>query len=254
MNLIRGFFVAFSMYSKIPVPRTEWTKESMKYSMCFFPLIGVVIGALVLLVNRGAEILGVSQVLKTILLILIPIVVTGGIHLDGFLDTSDALSSYQSREDKLRILKDPNAGAFAVIMGIVYIVLSFGIWYDIPAQYLPVLVPGFVLSRALSGIAVVNFRKAKDTGLAATFAEMALRRKVTVTLVIYLIICVASMLYLDPITGAAGLGGAAISFAYYRWMSYRTFGGITGDLAGFFLQICELAIPAAMLLLIYLCK
>ena len=45
MNLIRSFFIAFSMYSKIPMPRTDWTKESMRYAMCFFPVIGAVIGA-----------------------------------------------------------------------------------------------------------------------------------------------------------------------------------------------------------------
>ena len=40
MNLIRSFFIAFSMYSKIPMPRTDWTKEAMRYAMCFFPVIG----------------------------------------------------------------------------------------------------------------------------------------------------------------------------------------------------------------------
>ena len=43
MNLIRSFFIAFSMYSKIPMPRTDWTKEAMRYAMCFFPVIGAVI-------------------------------------------------------------------------------------------------------------------------------------------------------------------------------------------------------------------
>ena len=42
MNLIRSFFIAFSMYSKIPMPRTDWTKEAMRYAMCFFPVIGAV--------------------------------------------------------------------------------------------------------------------------------------------------------------------------------------------------------------------
>ena len=49
MNLIRSFFIAFSMYSKIPMPRTDWTKESMRYAMCFFPVIGAVIGGLLYL-------------------------------------------------------------------------------------------------------------------------------------------------------------------------------------------------------------
>ena len=45
-SLWNSFVVAFSMYSKIPMPRADWNKENMKYSMCFFPWVGLVIGAL----------------------------------------------------------------------------------------------------------------------------------------------------------------------------------------------------------------
>ena len=45
-SLINSFVVAFSMYSKIPMPRADWTKENMKYSMCFFPWVGLAVGAL----------------------------------------------------------------------------------------------------------------------------------------------------------------------------------------------------------------
>ena len=49
MKFLEPMIVAFSMYSKIPMPRIEWNKENMKYTMCFFPLIGVVTGALIYL-------------------------------------------------------------------------------------------------------------------------------------------------------------------------------------------------------------
>ena len=60
--------------------------------------------------------------------VLLPVLVTGGIHMDGFLDTTDALSSWQPREKKLEILKDSHAGAFAIIMGCSYFVLALGVW------------------------------------------------------------------------------------------------------------------------------
>ena len=46
MHLIKSCLIAFSMYSRIPMPRTEWQEEDMRYVMCFFPLIGLAIGLL----------------------------------------------------------------------------------------------------------------------------------------------------------------------------------------------------------------
>ena len=106
MNLIRSFFIAFSMYSKIPMPRTDWTKESMRYAMCFFPVIGAVIGGLLYLwIYLTGDSTG--SLFRAAVAVLIPIIITGGIHLDGLLDTTDALSSYKSMEEKLRFSRIP---------------------------------------------------------------------------------------------------------------------------------------------------
>ncbi|HBG11300.1 MAG TPA: adenosylcobinamide-GDP ribazoletransferase, partial [Clostridium sp.] len=88
------------------MPQLEWTTERMKYAMCFFPLIGAVIGLLEFAVYLGCNALGFRN-LGQILPIVIPILVTGGIHMDGFLDVVDARSSYGDRKKKLEILKDP---------------------------------------------------------------------------------------------------------------------------------------------------
>lgn len=242
MNLIRSFLIAFSMYSRIPVPGTDWNREAMKYSMCFFPLIGVVIGAFVLFWDWAARALACNGLLYGVGLVLIPVAVTGGIHLDGLLDTADAISSYKTREERLEILKDSHAGAFAIIVGISYFLLYVGVASEAAAENIPVLAVGFVLSRALSGFSIVSFRMAKNTGLAATFSDMALKTRVRVVMVLYVLCCGALMVYLNPRSGLWGLLGAGGAFVCYRRMSYRIFGGITGDLAGFFLQICELAI------------
>lgn len=248
MNVVKSFFIAFSMYSKIPMPRIEWTKESMKYSLCFFPVVGVVIGIFWTAWMYIAEALGAGTVFRTAVLVLLPVAVTGGIHLDGLLDTADALSSYKSMEEKLRILKDSHAGAFAIIVGISYFLLYFGILSEADSISVLVLAFGFVLSRALSGLAMVSFKMAKNTGLAATFSDMAAKGRVRVVLLLYVLACVAVMLVLRPLEGAVCVIGALLTFAFYRRMSYRKFGGITGDLAGFFLQICELVMALCVIL------
>ena len=98
MKVLESIVVAFSMYSKIPMPHIEWNKENMKNVLCFFPWVGAVAGVLVWLWFRVSDQLGFGVMLRASVAVLIPVLVTGGIHLDGLLDTADALSSWQTRE------------------------------------------------------------------------------------------------------------------------------------------------------------
>ena len=112
MIVLQTVAVAFAMFSAVPVPQFNWTEKNMRYAMCAFPLIGVVIGLLWFLCG----VLPLPGAARAAGFCLIPVWVTGGIHLDGYADTCDALSSYGDREKKLEILKDPHCGAFAVIL------------------------------------------------------------------------------------------------------------------------------------------
>ncbi len=156
-SLWNSFIVAFSMYSKIPMPRADWNKENMKYSMCFFPWVGLVIGALELGWFYLAAWMELGDIFRSAVMVLIPVAVTGGIHLDGLLDTADALSSWREKERRLEILKDSHAGAFAVIIGISYFVLAFGTASMVSAECLPVLCLIFALARTYSALSVENF-------------------------------------------------------------------------------------------------
>jgi len=247
-NIFQSFVVAFSMYSKLPMPKVEWNDKNMKYCICWFPLIGAVIGLLLNGWYALADRAGFGLLLRTAVLVLIPVAVTGGIHLDGLLDTADALSSYKSKEEKLEILKDSHAGAFAIIVGIAYFVLALGVYSEADGKHLQVIGLGFVLSRAFSGLALVSFQKAKNTGLLRTFADAAANRKVAGSMAVYLVLTGAGMLALDVKMGAAAIGAAVLVFLWYRSMAYRKFGGITGDLAGCFVQVCELAVALAAVL------
>lgn len=247
-ELLQGFVVAFSMYSKIPMPRIEWTKKNMKYCICFFPLIGLVIGALMCGWFYLARYAGFGVNFRTAVLILIPVAVTGGIHLDGFLDTSDALSSYKSQEEKLQILKDSHAGAFAILMGVCYFVLDFGVFSEMTSDRLTVLGLGFMLSRAFSGLGLVTLKKAKNTGLLYTFADAAANKKVAVVMSVYIAVTAGIMIWMNVIYGAVCVGLAVLSFLWYRHMAYGKFGGITGDLAGCFVQVAELVMALGVVL------
>ena len=249
MNLPGSMMIAFSMYSRIPVPQVQWTKERMKYAMCFFPLIGAVIG----LMEYGAILLfrtmGFSF-LTQILPVVIPVAVTGGIHMDGLLDVIDAKSSHGETEKKLEILKDPHTGAFAIIGCGIYFLLYLAFFMEMRPVMIPSFCITFVITRALSGLSVVTFPMAKKSGLAAAFSDGAHKRVVGTVMVLYIFI---SLIAIWLFTGAFAVSGViAISFVvflYYYHMSKREFGGITGDLAGYFLQILELALVMGLAIL-----
>ena len=98
----------------------------MRYALCFFPWVGAVIGALWYLWKWFCDRFAVGTLCYAAVGTAIPILITGGFHVDGFLDTCDALHSYQPRERKLEILKDSHIGAFAVIMLALYGLIFLG--------------------------------------------------------------------------------------------------------------------------------
>lgn len=248
MYLLESCAVAFSMYSKIPMPRVDWNEKNMKYAMCFFPVIGAVIGILEVLLGGLLFKAGVGRLFFAAAMTLLPVLVTGGIHMDGFMDTMDAVSSYGDREKKLMILKDSNSGAFAILGLGCYFLWSLALWSEVSYEMLPVIACGYVLSRSFSGFSIVTFQAARNSGLARTFQDGAKRKNVRVVMILYLLVFSALVLFLSPILGGAALTASVLAFLYYRRLCDKQFGGVTGDLAGYFLQICELAVLTAVVL------
>ena len=242
---------AFAMFSKIPVPMVDWNKENMKYMMCFFPFVGAVIGMLTWLTGC---ILGNHVKLEpfflTVILTVIPVVVTGGIHVDGLLDTSDALSSWQERTRRLEILKDSHAGAFAVITAGVYFILWLGAWSQLQnnPKGICIMSMGYMMSRCLSGIGVITFPKAKSDGTVAEFSRNASEITARNILMVMFVILMALMLRVSPVMGVLAVLSALLVFWWYHHMAMKYFGGTTGDLSGFFLCICEVVMALVLAL------
>ena len=92
-GILETVAVAFSMFSALPMPQISWEKRNMRYALCAFPLVGGVIGGLCWLWGELCQWGGVPDLLRGAVLCLLPAAVTGGIHLDGYCDTVDALAS-----------------------------------------------------------------------------------------------------------------------------------------------------------------
>ena len=241
MTALQTIAVAFAMFSAIPTPQFDWNEKNMRYALCAFPLIGVVCGALWCAVGA----LPLPTLARAAGLCLVPVWVTGGIHLDGYADTCDALSSYGDTAKKLEILKDPHCGAFAVIRLCSYFAAYFALCgcVQFTLRVGAIWTLALVGERALSGLAVAAFPLAKNTGLAHTFATAADRRHVRRVLAALAAVLAAALAVLG---GWALVLAAAVVFARYYRAATKQFGGTTGDLAGWFLQKCEIWMLAAL--------
>lgn len=241
-KLLSGLSTAFSLYSAIPVPRAEWTADSMRYALCFFPLIGAVVGAAAFGWYRLCLYIGAVPGLFAAVAALLPAILTGGIHLDGFIDTADAISSHAPAERKLEILKDSHAGAFGILFLAGYLLLSFGLWtqlYAAPRQLVLVLA-GYVLSRCANALSIATFPTARSSGLVHLFAGSADKRAVVVCNGMIAVLVTACCIVLSPLWGTVSAAACALYFYFHRRFCLREFGGNTGDLAGFLLQNLEL--------------
>ncbi len=251
MRAISSIISAFSMFSQIPMPRIEWREDSMRYMMCAFPLVGLVVGLLLFAWCHVGMMFGMSALVFATGLTVIPLLLTGGIHLDGFCDVVDALSSHAEPERKRAILKDPHIGAFAAIGIGCYLLVFLACASEVPmtvrAALALLVIP--VLGRCCSGITLLVFPRSASQGLLSMFKESASKRVTLGILVVELVACLCVIGFLSlPLLGAIAVV-LALCTGVLHHIAMAEFGGMSGDLSGFYLQLCELAMLFCLALL-----
>lgn len=248
MKLYQSLTLAFAMYSKIPMPYVEWDEDSMRWVFCCFPLVGAVIGGALWLWLTLCFHLGLGRELTALGALGLPLWISGGIHLDGLCDTCDALGSHQPRERKLEILKDSHIGAFGVMGCVVYLIALYaglsGVEWTGEAVGTLCLTP--VLSRSFSGLMAVSCPNARGSGLLFTFTGAHTSGWNRVLLALWLLIVSGAIVMLGGRLGVCAALAMLVVTAYYLHMSRKEFGGITGDLEGWYLQLLELAAVLAV--------
>lgn len=248
-NLFKSMAITFAMYSKIPVRNFNWEKENMKYCLLFLPVVGIVEGVFLIAFSIFLNKLNVNPILIAAVLTVLPILYTGGIHMDGFLDTMDALGSNQDKQKKLNILKDSNSGAFAIIGGLVYILLYFASLLTFQGfTRIYILAVSYMLIRAYSALSLIVFKNARGSGLAFEFADKSLIYTNRTVLIGFILLGSVAMIIINVNYGLLCAISTFLVFMYYRVKSFEEFGGITGDLAGYFLQLAELVVVLVLAL------
>lgn len=238
MNILRGLAMALSTYSRLPVPMVEWTQEGRRWTLMWFPIVGLVVGASLWLWLWLARWLQINIILQAAVCTALPIWVTGGIHMDGFCDVCDALASHSDQNRMLEIMKDSHTGAFAVIGCQLYLLLAFALWSQAePWKWQSILFLFPVLSRSLSALFALTLPNARGTGMLSQVADGGKAGRWV--LIPVCLVCMI-LLALQGIPGFGVLIGMLCAVLWYSRLTLFWFHGTTGDLSGWFLQICEL--------------
>ncbi len=248
-RLIKGFVMSASMFSAIPVPQI-WDDDAFPLVVPFLPVVGLCIGVIWFGLGFLLSAFNVHIILRAILLTFCPLFLCGFIHIDGYMDTSDAIFSRANLEKKRAILKDSHVGAFAVIALLVYILIVFASIYAVidrlntfnPRRYIAfILLP--VLSRSISGFALLTNDPISETGFGAMFSKNT-KTEHKIALIVCACICSVAGLAIAALTGEikTALAICAVCLGGLFATSYVTkqLNGISGDLCGFIITVSEL--------------
>ena len=247
--VLETILVAFAMFSAIPLPRVDWNGRNMRYALCAFPLVGLAVGGALWCWWWLCGLLGLGQLLAAAGMTLLPILVSGGIHMDGFCDTVDALSSHAPPERKREILKDPRTGAFGAMAVPAELLLYAGLCAELPLGERTALALALhqIMARALGGLAGTVFPMSGGRGLLASFRAGA-TGKAPWILGGWVVLAGAGLVWLAPVSGLVSLLACGLCLFYVYRMARREFGGMSGDLAGYLITVSQLVLLACFVI------
>ena len=238
-----GFLMALTMYTIIPVKFHKWEEENRPQMITCLPFVGLVIGAI------WAAILYVLQFAVTgdflpkpiaaVLFALYPFIISGGLHLDGFMDVTDATKSCRDLEERRRILKDSHVGSFATVGAIMLFLLWFAasLSFDFCAEDFHILVFLPIVSRSIGGLAVSLLPTMTTSEYGEKFRSGISKGKIAFITICIVISIVASVF----LCGMDAIAVIALVIAAWAaiFKAYKSLEGMNGDIAGYSIVVSE---------------
>jgi len=232
-----SFLLALQFLTIVPVKIKEISEKKIAGSAIYFPLVGLLLGLALSGIDALLLALNAPPAAVNIILVVALIGITGGIHMDGLSDTSDAFLSGKTRDEMLAIMRDPHVGVMGVLSVISVILLKIGLLSALAAQLKPVaLILMCVLSRWSSVLAMTLFPYARNDGKARAFMQ-------GMNLKIFVLSSITVLVFAFAVWRAKGLItlliAAGCTYLIGKF-SYRKIGGITGDTLGATIELTEL--------------
>ena len=240
-KFIKAFCMSFSMFCAIPTPFSHvWDENSRSLMLTVFPFVGTIIGGIWTLVFIMLNKLNIPLLFSSAVLTLIPYLLTGGIHLDGYMDCCDAIFSRRPLEKRREILKDSHIGSFAVIGIIILMMLGFSAFASAKSNVSPFeLIMICTVSRVCSAIGVSTLKPMSHSEYAGSFQKDISKTNIAILCIIGLVSFVISIVafgYKGLIVSMVTALGYILATAY----AFKDLDGFSGDVTGFGHTIAEL--------------
>ncbi|MFD2670295.1 adenosylcobinamide-GDP ribazoletransferase [Marinicrinis sediminis] len=252
VSWLQAGVAAIQFLTVLPIPMAiPYTSHVLRRSVVWYPAAGAVIGMVTAVTAVLLDGLLPSSV-GAVLVLIVWVVMTGGLHLDGLMDSADGLLSHRSRERKLTIMKDSRVGAMGVIVCVFYVLLKGTLMTTLLEGEQGQIIMGLLLipvwSRAFLPVAMSVWPYAGQQGsLGASYASMHIKYAFTA-------ICIALLLtvFVRWGTGAEpSITFAALPLLAFAagvllsiWVTYEL-GGLTGDIYGALNELIELILLLA---------
>ena len=178
---MKGFLLLLSFMTRIPMPKTDYDEEKLGKSMKYFPVVGIIIGFILLffciIFNFILKNISYSAILPLMIIVVIltDLITTGALHLDGLADTFDGIFSYRSKHKMLEIMKDSRLGSNGALALILYFLLKFILLFSLiiesheGAVYAIMTYP--VVARFCSVVSCASSPYARGSGMGKTFVD-----------------------------------------------------------------------------------
>ena len=239
-----AFVMCQSMFCAIPAPQA-WDEKAKDKMLLFLPVVGLEIGALWGALAWLCRLLNLPALVAGLVLCAYPFLITGFIHLDGFMDVTDAVKSWRDLERRREILKDSHVGSFAVIGIVLLMIAQFAFFASAPADanfLILIFVPS--VSRCCSALAVTGLKPMSTS----QYADQKKPKSHMAVLTAMLCVFVIAGFLLCGKYGFA-LIGCLIGYGLALRRGYKSLDGMNGDISGYALTIGELFAVAVYALL-----
>ena len=248
-TLLKAFCMSFSMFCAIPTPFAHVWEDSVRSLMLVvFPIVGTVIGAIWAGIGVLMRNFGCPEIFTAAILTLLPYWLSGGIHLDGFMDCCDAVFSRRPLEKKREILKDSHVGSFAVMSLAMLLLVGFAAFASFDgSENLWVLVLIATASRACSAIGVSILRPMGHSEYAGSF-QKGISKGNIIALLIILALSISVGWFAFGACGVICVLAAVLGYAVFTAYTFKELDGFSGDVTGLGTTMAELCGVIALML------
>lgn len=235
-SIREDFLVALRFLTILPAGKSTSDKERLPQAMIFFPLIGFFLGLILVSANSLFSFIHLDKLATCVILVTFLIILTGGLHLDGLADTTDALLSGKSRAQMLKIMRESQIGTMGSLSLICVILLKLSFLCALPWKVINVaLITMCLVSRYSLVLVIFLFPYVREQGKAKALSE-GVNRRILLSASGITLFCVLLFLGLKGLVALM----LVVPFAYVLGESIsKRIGGITGDTLGAINELTE---------------